>query len=125
MNSAELVFMIARNWLIIGGVVAAVFLIFGIDRIDEDARGTYIFRPLLVPGVLLIWPLVLWRWYVLETGRDRPGDRYHPVRSAHGAAAILMAVAIVCIVVLGLSVRQIWPADIAPERLSAVTEDTQ
>ena len=125
MNSAEVIFMIARYWLMVGGVVAAVFLTIGIDRIDEDARGAYIFRSLLVTGVLLIWPLVLWRWTVLEMGRDRPGDRYKPVRAAHRMAAVVMAIGIVVSVALGLSVRQNWPADIAPERLSAVGEDTQ
>ncbi|MDU8943756.1 hypothetical protein [Ovoidimarina sediminis] len=61
MSGAALLVGIAEWWLILGAVVAAVFLLFGIDRVDEDARGAYAFRPLLVPGVLLIWPLVLWR----------------------------------------------------------------
>ena len=50
----------------IGAAVAAVFLLYGIDRIDPGARGTYLFRLLLVPGVIGIWPLVLWRWRRLE-----------------------------------------------------------
>jgi len=52
----------------IGAVVAAVFLVVGIGRIDPGARGAYAFRPLLVPGVVFLWPVVLWRWYVLEHG---------------------------------------------------------
>ena len=51
--------------LIVGGS-AAGFLIFGLDRIDEDARGSYAFRPLLVPGLILLWPLVAIRWAILE-----------------------------------------------------------
>ncbi len=125
MNAAEAIFMVARFWLIAGGFVAAAFLTIGIDRIDEDARGTYVFRPLLLPGVLLIWPLVLWRWIVLETGRDRPGDRYHPVRASHAVAAILLAVGVVCVIALGLNARQTWPSDIAPERLSSAAEASQ
>ena len=62
MNAAEGLFFAVQVWLIRGAVLAVVFLTIGIDRIDEDARGAYVFRPLLVPGILLIWPLVAWRW---------------------------------------------------------------
>lgn len=48
-----------------GAVVALVFLVFGIERILPAARGAYAFRPLLLPGLVLLWPLVLWRWHVL------------------------------------------------------------
>jgi hypothetical protein len=56
----------------IGAAVAAAFLLVGIDRIDESARGSYMFRPLIAPGVVVLWPLVLWRWLALER-RDRAG----------------------------------------------------
>ncbi|MEI7712636.1 MAG: hypothetical protein WCI94_14450 [Rhodospirillales bacterium] len=52
-----------------GLAVAAVFLLWGIDRIDPIAPGAYTFRPLLVPGVILLWPIVLWRWALLEIRR--------------------------------------------------------
>lgn len=103
----------------IGAAVAAVFLTWGIDRIDADARGAYVFRPLLVPGVLLLWPFVLWRWWVLESGRDDWRRRHDPPRRAHQGAAVAMSLAIVLALGLGLANRQIWPADIAPEQLSA------
>ena len=117
MNTAELIFVCVRWWLTIGAFVAAVFLTFGIDRIDEDARGAYVFRPLLVPGVLLIWPLVLWRWFRLETG-EVMAARYRPPRAAHLTVSILMAIAIAVFVFLGLSQRQVWPADFEPVQLS-------
>ncbi|MDF2115104.1 hypothetical protein PY365_05930 [Roseiarcaceae bacterium H3SJ34-1] len=56
-----------------GLVVATVFLIFGIGRIDPAARGAYAFRPLLIPGVVLLWPYVLIRWAARE--RVRSGER--------------------------------------------------
>ena len=112
----------AEYWLIIGAVVAAVFVIFGIDRIDEDARGAYVVRPLRVPGGLQIWPRVLWRWYVLETGRADEGERYRAVRSSYGAMAVGMAVAIAVVISLGFGVKQSWPDHIAPERLSEGTQ---
>lgn len=50
----------------VGVAVGAAFLLFGMDRIDESARGVYAFRPLLIPGLVLLWPLVLVRWRTME-----------------------------------------------------------
>lgn len=50
----------------IGCVVALAFLLVGIDRVDPAANGAYAFRPLLLPGIMLLWPLVLLRWWALE-----------------------------------------------------------
>ena len=49
----------------VGALISALFLLFGIARIDPAARDAYAFRPLLVPGLVLLWPLVLWRWLAL------------------------------------------------------------
>lgn len=70
--------MIVAEWLIwsvklyaaAGVVVALAFVVAGVDRIDAGARGSYTFRPLILPGLVLLWPLVLWRWYVLERGEQ-------------------------------------------------------
>ncbi len=45
-----------------GLLVGLAFLLFGLDRLDPAAAGAYAFRPLLLPGLALLWPLVLWRW---------------------------------------------------------------
>jgi len=47
-------------------VVAVAFVLVGIDRIDAAARGAYLVRPLLLPGLTLLWPIVVVRWIVLE-----------------------------------------------------------
>lgn len=119
MNTAEFLLMLVKGWGAIGALVALGFLTFGIDRLDEDAEGAYVFRPLLIPGVLLIWPLVLWRWYVLADGEDEWLRRYKPRRHNHKIFAYAMPVAIVLVIAAGLSVRQPWPDHIAPERLAA------
>jgi len=54
----------AYGW--IGAGFACVFLLVGIDRVDPGARGSYAFRPILLPGVIVLWPLVLYRWLQLE-----------------------------------------------------------
>ncbi|MEM8849483.1 MAG: hypothetical protein AAGE03_05540 [Pseudomonadota bacterium] len=105
-------------WMGIGALVAVVFLIWGIDQIDEDAQGAYVFRPLLIPGILLIWPLVLWRWSVLTQGRDAEQTRYRPNRRIHGRIALAMPVVLGLVIVVGLSARQQWPGDIAPVQLA-------
>jgi hypothetical protein len=56
----------ATIWLLVGFVVGAVFLFVGIDRIDPSARGSYAFRPLLLPGLTLLWPFVALRWFRLS-----------------------------------------------------------
>ncbi|GAB4537528.1 MAG: hypothetical protein Tsb0019_38700 [Roseibium sp.] len=66
MQTAAFLIDIGRYYLVAGAVVAAAFLVIGIDRVDPSARGSYAFRPLLVPGICLIWPLVLYRWARLE-----------------------------------------------------------
>ncbi|HEX3994985.1 MAG TPA: hypothetical protein VHX39_27735 [Acetobacteraceae bacterium] len=55
----------ATAWLAIGVLVGVAFLFLGIDRVDNAARGAYAFRPLLLPGLVLLWPFVALRWYLL------------------------------------------------------------
>ncbi|NEI05306.1 hypothetical protein GUK34_10565 [Rhizobium leguminosarum] len=53
-------------WAGIGLAAAVAFLVFGFDRIDPGAHEAYAVRPLLVPGLVLLWPLVIWRWIILS-----------------------------------------------------------
>lgn len=72
METAGLIVEILKVYFWIGLGVAALFLIIGIDRIDRGANGAYVFRALLIPGVVVLWPLVLVRWLALE--RAQRGD---------------------------------------------------
>ena len=58
---AHAVFLAAAVYAAIGLVVAAWFVLWAIERADPGAHGAYAFRPLLVPGAALLWPLVLLR----------------------------------------------------------------
>ncbi|MEZ5667242.1 MAG: hypothetical protein R3F55_07385 [Alphaproteobacteria bacterium] len=62
MATAQTLIAIAGWYGWIGLGVAAAFILFGLSRIDPAAHGSYLFRVLLVPGIVLLWPLVLWRW---------------------------------------------------------------
>ncbi len=79
--NAESIFSIVM--LIIAGYAAAgllfglLFVIVGAGRLDPNARGASIgFRILILPGLLVFWPLFAYRWIV---GRDEPPEE----RSAH------------------------------------------
>jgi len=115
--TASMLLTLAEYWLWAGAAVALAFLTIGIDRIDEDARGTYIFRPLLVPGVMMLWPLVLWRWGVLELDRDEWRDRYRPELRGQMVLGVTMAVLIPVIALGSLALRQTPTTDIAPVQL--------
>ncbi len=117
--TASLLITLAEWWLYAGAAVAAVFIAIGIDRIDEDARGAYIFRPLLIPAVLLIWPIVLWRWRQLETSGDRWDSRFRPDRRAHGRWWALFGILIPMVFIGAMVLRQTWPVDFEPIRLDA------
>ena len=46
-----------------GLLFAAVFVTWGIGRIDPAAKGSGIgFRLIVLPGVVALWPLLLKRW---------------------------------------------------------------
>lgn len=66
MEAAVLIVDLVKIYAALGAIVALVFLVFGIDRIDHAAHGAHAFRLLLVPGIVVLWPLVLWRWQALE-----------------------------------------------------------
>ena len=122
MNAAELIFFGIKIWASLGVLVALVFLTIGIDRIDEDAQGAYAFRPLLIPACLLIWPLIIYRWFFLETDRDNWPKRHKPPREAHFWVAIVFAVAIPTIMLAGFSQKQEWPSDFKPQKISTGLE---
>ncbi len=118
MSTAANIVEFAGWWLLIGAAVAVPFLAFGIDRIDANARGSYTFRPLVVPGVLLLWPLVLWRWWALE--RDGAAWRYRhtPWRGLHAPLWIVLGVALPAALVALIVFAPRWPADAPAVQLS-------
>jgi hypothetical protein len=69
--AAMLLYHLAIGYACVGGVVALLFILFGVDRVDPASHGVLAFRPLLLPGAALLWPVVLGRWLVLERQRRR------------------------------------------------------
>ena len=66
MTMAQAIVVLGELYLTTGLIVGIAFLLAGLDRIDPAARGAYSFRPLLLPGLVLLWPIVIKRWYALE-----------------------------------------------------------
>ena len=69
METAETLIAIARWYGYAGLAVAVLFILVGLNRIDRAGHGSWLFRVLLVPGLVLLWPLVLVRWLQHERGR--------------------------------------------------------
>jgi len=60
--TATIVLAVTGAYAATGVLVGLAFLLFGLARLAPAARGAYAFRPLLLPGLALLWPLVLRRW---------------------------------------------------------------
>lgn len=53
----------AAVYLLAGLLFAIPFVIRGVGRIDEGARGSGLgFRLIIIPGTLVFWPLLLKKW---------------------------------------------------------------
>lgn len=50
-------------YAVIGLIVGVAFLFRGIERVDPAAHGAFAFRPLLLPGCVMLWPVVAFRWW--------------------------------------------------------------
>ena len=98
----------AGGYALIGLCTAAIFLVRGIDQADPNARGAWAFRPLLIPGLVLIWPLVLWRWWRLARGENL-ARRHRPPRSAQDHLALALALLVPLILATALLARQDGP----------------
>jgi hypothetical protein len=113
-----LLYRLAQGYAALGAIVAVTFLAIGLGRVDPAARGAYAFRPLLLPGLLLLWPLVLWRWWRLArpaTGPVPLGRRY---RASHRAVWIGLAVLLPVALLAALSLRQNGPVEAASVQLN-------
>jgi hypothetical protein len=97
----------------LGALVAAWFLLWRIEQVDPMARGAYAFRPLLVPGILLLWPLVFWR------ATHAPALPQREFRTAHRRIWIGLAILLPLLVLGSLALRQNGPTEARPERLAA------
>jgi hypothetical protein len=114
-----LVYRLAQLYAAFGVLAAAGFLGFGIDRVAPSARGAYAFRPLLLPGLVLLWPLVLWRWLALAQPAPSAFGTGRHYRGAHRAIWLLLAILLPLLLVASIALRQDFPSETPPVRLAA------
>jgi hypothetical protein len=47
----------------LGAAFALVFVTVGVKAVDSTAKGgSWVFRLIILPGVMVFWPLMLYRW---------------------------------------------------------------
>ena len=67
MAMAEAIVFVLGAYVAIGIVIALLFLAFGVNRIDEAAKGASpFFRPMVFAGCVAVWPFVVLRFLSLK-----------------------------------------------------------
>jgi membrane protein implicated in regulation of membrane protease activity len=80
-NAAVFLLSLLGVYLLLGVAFAIPFVAIGVKRIDPHAASaTWGFRLLIVPGIVVLWPLLLRRWM---RGAHEPPEE----QSAHRCAA--------------------------------------
>lgn len=130
---AEFLVSLATGYAAVGLVVAVAFLVVGIDRIDPNARGVYVFRPLLVPGIVVLWPLVISRWAALERETQPDNSKFDggrrlvktPHRRVHRQIWFLLAFVLPVILAAAFVLRPLGAAPNAPVEIERAKDDVQ
>ncbi|MEM7496889.1 MAG: hypothetical protein AAF371_02710 [Pseudomonadota bacterium] len=109
---------LGEAYLMLGAIVAAAFLVLGLDRVEPNARGAYAFRALLVPGLMLIWPIVLWRWRMTLRGEAEIA-RHRPPLAMQDRLALALAVAAPLLLLAALAMKPHGPEAASPVLVEA------
>ena len=55
-------------YVLIGLIVGVAFVLRGVSRVDAAAADSpFVFRVVILPGCVGLWPVVLWKW--IKAGR--------------------------------------------------------
>lgn len=69
-------------YLALGVILLAPFHHSALPRIDESARdASWGFRVVVSPGLVALWPIILWKWNVARHGGHAHGRPDAPVSS--------------------------------------------
>lgn len=59
----QIILILVSIYLLLGVLFVIPFLIKGLRKVDEDAHGgTIAFKIIIIPGVIVFWPLLLSKW---------------------------------------------------------------
>jgi len=77
---AEALLIVAGIYLLCGMVFAIPFVMVGVGKVDPHAaHGSWGFRVLIIPGTMVLWPLLARRWVM---GPHEPPEEGNPHRCA-------------------------------------------
>ena len=63
MDAANLFVLFLGAWFGVGAIVALLFLLLGVSKVDAAAKGASLFfRPTIFLGCAMLWPYVIIRW---------------------------------------------------------------
>lgn len=63
MSIIYIILVVVAIYLLAGLVFAIPFVIKGVTKIDEGAKGsTWGFRIIIIPGTIVFWPVLLKKW---------------------------------------------------------------
>lgn len=99
----------AMGYAAIGGLTAVAFLVFGIERAHPAAHGAWAFRPLLIPGLALLWPYVAFRWLQGPPSDPAAEGRQRRQRALHARIWIAIATLGPAILIASLALRPSGP----------------
>lgn len=110
---------LGQVWIWIGLAVAAVLVLWGAGAADGNAREAWAFRLLLIPGAVLLWPLVAWRLAARLRGGAPGAEAHRPPRRAQDLAALALALFVPLALGTAVVIRQDGPRHAAPVLLEA------
>jgi hypothetical protein len=103
-------------YLALGVLFAVAFHAAGLHAVDAGARGAgALFRVLITPGIVALWPVLAARWRRAARGAGGPGPVHPPVAGAdpqrlHRRLAIALAVLVPAAAAIGVVLRPGSPA---------------
>jgi hypothetical protein len=75
MNAAPIVVFMFLAYAAFGVLFALVFLFSGLRNADDKVEGAHpLFRLMILPGVIGLWPLVWWRYTHIRRQHSHPEE---------------------------------------------------
>ena len=72
----EVILIVVGIYLLLGGLFVIPFLMKGLAKIDERANGSTIgFKIIIIPGVIVFWPVLLSKWMKNRNHGDTKAQR--------------------------------------------------
>jgi len=72
----EIILIVVGIYLLLGVLFVIPFLLKGLTKVDEGTHGSTIgFKIIIIPGVIVFWPVLLSKWMKNRNHRDTKSQR--------------------------------------------------